>query len=114
MVNSEWGGCVMIPREDGMIRLYTQIDPKRVVNKERLMEGGQMDMGTITPEEVLAQANRIFAPFTIKFASALSWFAIWKSKLVAKISFVTVSDSLISLRACRRELFLQEPRPSCW
>ena len=97
MVNSEWGGCVMIPREDGMIRLYTQIDPKRVINKERLMEGGQMDMGTITPEEVLAQANRIFAPFTIKFASALSWFAIWKSELTRRMSFEAFTDSLISL-----------------
>lgn len=79
MVNSEWGGCVMIPREDGMIRLYTQIDQNRVVNRDKLAEGGAMDIGSITPEEVLAQANRIFAPFTIKFASPLSWFAIWKS-----------------------------------
>ncbi|KDQ12510.1 hypothetical protein BOTBODRAFT_112838 [Botryobasidium botryosum FD-172 SS1] len=77
VINSRWGGCAIIPRENGMIRLYTQIDPKRVVGVGP-EEGGAMDMGTITPEEVLAQANRIFAPFTLKFASPLSWFAIWK------------------------------------
>lgn len=62
-----------------MIRLYTQIDNRRVVGKDRLDEGGAMDIGSITPEEVLAQANRIFAPFTIKFASPLHWFSVWKS-----------------------------------
>lgn len=64
-----------------MIRLYTQIDNNRVVGKDRLDEGGAMDIGSITPEEVLAQANRIFSPFTIKFASPLHWFSVWKSKL---------------------------------
>ncbi|OBZ65833.1 Phenol 2-monooxygenase [Grifola frondosa] len=78
VVSSKHGGCVIIPRENGMIRLYTQIDPNRVVGKDRLEEGGAMDIGSITPEEVLAQANRIFAPFTIKFASPLHWFSIWK------------------------------------
>ncbi|GBE80915.1 hypothetical protein SCP_0306370 [Sparassis crispa] len=78
VVNSEHGGCCIIPREDGMIRLYTKIDPDRVVGKERLEEGGAMDIGTITADEVLAQANRIFAPFTLKFASPVSWFSIWK------------------------------------
>jgi phenol 2-monooxygenase len=36
---------------------------------------------TITPEEVLEQANKIFSPYKLKFAAPLSWFAVWKSKL---------------------------------
>ena len=42
--------------------------------------GGNVDVHTITPEEVLEQANKIFAPYTLKFAAPLSWFAVWKSK----------------------------------
>ena len=38
-----------------------------------------MDINSITAEEVLEQANKIFAPYTLKFAAPLSWFAVWKS-----------------------------------
>ena len=38
-----------------------------------------MEVHSITPEEVLEQANKIFAPYTLEFASPLSWFAVWKS-----------------------------------
>jgi phenol 2-monooxygenase len=41
--------------------------------------GGQLDIHSITPEEVLEQANRIFAPYKLSFAAPLSWFAVWKS-----------------------------------
>jgi len=41
--------------------------------------GGRVDVHSITPEEVLEQANRIFSPYKLKFAAPLSWFAIWKS-----------------------------------
>ena len=42
--------------------------------------GGQIHAHSITPEQVLEQANRIFSPYKLKFAAPLSWFAIWKSK----------------------------------
>lgn len=41
--------------------------------------GGRVDVHSITPEEVLEQANRIFSPYKLRFASSLSWFAVWKS-----------------------------------
>jgi len=41
--------------------------------------GGKVDTSSITAEEVLEQANRIFAPYKLKFAAPLSWFAVWKS-----------------------------------
>lgn len=77
-----------------MIRLYTQIDNSRVVGKDRLDEGGAMDIGSITPEEVLAQANRIFAPFTIKFASPLHWFSVWKSEF-NRVSKIFDADEIV-------------------
>lgn len=39
-----------------------------------------MEIESITAEEVLEQANKIFAPYKLEFAAPLSWFAIWKSK----------------------------------
>jgi phenol 2-monooxygenase len=33
---------------------------------------------TITPEEALDHLNKIMAPWTVEFASAMSWFAVWR------------------------------------
>lgn len=77
-------------------RLYTQLDISRAgeIAKSRQANtadaaesGGQLDISTITAEEVLEQANRIFAPYKLKFAAPLSWFAIWKSIKVNSIFF---------------------------
>ncbi|KAG0128100.1 putative Phenol 2-monooxygenase [Tuber indicum] len=87
VINSKHGGCVIIPREDGYIRLYTQLDTSATGELARSRQqsdptfaeaGGKVDVHSITPDEVLAQANRIFAPYKLKFGSTLSWFAIWK------------------------------------
>ncbi|KAH7304215.1 FAD binding domain-containing protein [Stachybotrys elegans] len=94
VISSEHGGCVIIPREDGYIRLYTQLNvsqtgaiaASRLAKDPNLAEaGGRVDINTITPEEVLEQANRIFAPYKLEFGAPLSWFAIWKiSERVAR------------------------------
>lgn len=67
-------------------RLYTQLDVSATGSIAQSRQaagfaesGGQVDVHSITPDEVLAQANRIFAPYTLKFAAPLSWFAVWKS-----------------------------------
>ncbi|KAL9039242.1 MAG: hypothetical protein Q9180_002642, partial [Flavoplaca navasiana] len=68
-------------------RLYTQLDvsatggvakARQAASANLQEDGGRVDTATITPEEVLAQANRIFAPYILRFASPLSWFAVWK------------------------------------
>ncbi|KAJ5971621.1 FAD binding domain-containing protein [Penicillium vulpinum] len=87
VLSTEHGCCIIIPREDGHIRLYTQlnmslIERARQARQERdpgfQEAGGRVDVHSITPEEVLEQSNRIFAPYTVKFASPLTWYAIWK------------------------------------
>ncbi|GME55942.1 Monooxygenase FAD-binding protein [Neofusicoccum parvum] len=87
VINSKHGGCVIIPREEGYIRLYTQLDishtgpiaSSRQAKDPAFAEaGGRVDVHSITPDEVLEQANRIFSPYKLKFAAPLSWFAIWK------------------------------------
>ncbi|KAI1146765.1 FAD binding domain-containing protein [Nemania diffusa] len=94
VISSKHGGCVIIPREDGYIRLYTQLNismagplgASRNARDPTFAEsGGNVDIHSITPEEVLEQANRIFAPYKLKFGAPLSWFAIWKiSERVAR------------------------------
>ncbi|OOF92451.1 hypothetical protein ASPCADRAFT_517848 [Aspergillus carbonarius ITEM 5010] len=89
VISSQHGGCVIIPRENGYIRLYTQLNLSQTgpiaASRQARESGGQIDVHSITPEEVLEQANRIFAPFTLRFAAPLSWFAVWKiSERVAR------------------------------
>ncbi|KAL1850581.1 hypothetical protein Plec18170_006866 [Paecilomyces lecythidis] len=87
VLSTEHGCCIIIPREDGHIRLYTQLNKSLIdrVRRERQERdpsfkeaGGKVDVHSITPDEVLEQANRIFAPYTVRFASPLTWYAIWK------------------------------------
>ncbi|KUI69011.1 Phenol 2-monooxygenase [Cytospora mali] len=87
VISSQHGGCVIIPREDGYIRLYTQLDvsatgpiaaSRQASDASFAESGGQVNVHSITPDEVLEQANNIFAPYKLKFAAPLSWFAIWK------------------------------------
>ncbi|KAI1495528.1 FAD binding domain-containing protein [Biscogniauxia marginata] len=94
VISSAHGGCVIIPREDGYIRLYTQLDisatgpisvSRQAADPSFAESGGQVDVHSITPDEVLEQANRIFAPYKLRFAEPLSWFAVWKiSERVAR------------------------------
>ncbi|KAL2869076.1 FAD binding domain-containing protein [Aspergillus lucknowensis] len=94
VISSKHGGCVIIPREQGYIRLYTQLDVSSTgpIAQSRLARdidfqesGGRVDVHSITADEVLEQANRIFAPYKLKFAAPLSWFAVWKiSERVAR------------------------------
>ncbi|TRX93220.1 hypothetical protein FHL15_005799 [Xylaria flabelliformis] len=74
--------------------LYTQLDlsmtgplaTSRQAKDPSFNEaGGKIEIHTVTPEEVLEQANRIFSPYKLKFGAPLSWFAIWKiSERVAR------------------------------
>ncbi|KAG7118481.1 Aromatic hydroxylase fmpF like protein [Verticillium longisporum] len=94
VISSKHGGCVIIPREDGYIRLYTQLDislagpiaaSRQARDPNFIESGGRVEVHSITPEEVLEQANRIFNPYKLKFAAPLSWFAVWKiSERVAR------------------------------
>lgn len=130
--STEHGGCIIIPREDGHTRIYTQIkgdkaeqianrrkmarDGHEIVNRNGIGHGNGHANGNghngdgyknghsngstngsstshsgigqtqvfdhgITPEEVLEQLNKIMAPWTVEFASPMSWFAVWRGKV---------------------------------
>ena len=97
-----------------LLRFYTQLDisstgaiqESRQAKDPTFKEtGGNVDVHSVTPEEVLAQANRIFSPYKIAFGAPLSWFAVWKGRdipcLVLENSLTGVAI-LVSERVARR------------
>ncbi|KAI0574901.1 FAD binding domain-containing protein [Pyrenophora tritici-repentis] len=87
IISEEHGGIIIIPREDGYTRFYTQItgDKARQLSKKRNGRRNSSDVGAtriddhgITADEVLEQLNKIMAPWKVEFASAMSWFAVWR------------------------------------
>jgi phenol 2-monooxygenase len=70
-------------------RFYTQIigEKARQLSQKREARRNASDVGAtriddhgITANEVLAQLNRIMAPWKVEFASAMSWFAVWRGQ----------------------------------
>ncbi|KAL5044320.1 hypothetical protein BDW71DRAFT_215705 [Aspergillus fruticulosus] len=87
MITSEHGGCIVIPREEGFTRFYIQVneDTARRLHQARQARRNASSVGTmrvddhgITPDEALDQLRKILAPWTIEFASPISWFSVWK------------------------------------
>ncbi|KAH6623079.1 hypothetical protein F5144DRAFT_582317 [Chaetomium tenue] len=100
VISEEYGGVIIIPREDGYTRFYVQITGERAAKiaasrREQRSGNGKATNGkatnghskvgetqvhdpTITPEEALEHLNKIMAPWTVEFASAMSWFAVWR------------------------------------
>ena len=76
-------------------RIYTKLSAERVqeLAEDRREVGGRVDVHSITAEEVLEQTNKVFAPYKVKFAAPLSWFAVWKSR-----SFLLVPPSTRPLK----------------
>ena len=70
-------------------RLCTKLDAEKVKNlvKDGRGSGGRVDVHSITAEEVLEQANQVFTPYRVSFASPLSWFAVWNGWSLCSIHF---------------------------
>ena len=68
-------------------RLCAKLDAEKVkdLSKDGRRSGGRVDVHSITAEEVLEQVNKIFTPYRVKFASPLSWFAVWNGWLLCSI-----------------------------
>ncbi|KAL5361513.1 FAD binding domain-containing protein [Aspergillus floccosus] len=94
IIRAEHGGCIVIPREDGYTRFYTQINGEKArklqANRQARRNAStvgetRIDDHGITPDEVLEQLNKIIAPHKVEFASPMSWFSVWRvSERVAR------------------------------
>ncbi|KAI9371573.1 FAD binding domain-containing protein [Aspergillus egyptiacus] len=87
VISAEHGGSIVIPREEGFTRFYIQMnkDMARKLYETRRARRNASSVGEtriddhgITPEDALAQLNKIMAPWTVEFASPISWFSVWK------------------------------------
>ncbi|KAL4783565.1 FAD binding domain-containing protein [Aspergillus varians] len=87
MLTTEHGGCIIIPREEGFTRYYVQINgetARRLQEKREARRNAssvgetRIDDHGITPDEALEQLRKILSPWTIEFASPISWFSVWK------------------------------------
>ncbi|KAL4794243.1 FAD binding domain-containing protein [Aspergillus venezuelensis] len=87
MITSKHGGSIIIPREEGYTRFYVQINEetarrlqeKREIRRNTSSVGEtRIDDHGITPEEALDQLRKIMDPWTVEFASPISWFSVWK------------------------------------
>ncbi|KAL0959585.1 hypothetical protein HGRIS_011295 [Hohenbuehelia grisea] len=87
VLNSDHGGCLIIPRERDMVRLYAQLRPDA--------PGEEFDHSKWGPEEVLVQLNKIFAPYTLKYASPVDWYTI-----------LTISERVASTFVHKDRIFL--------
>lgn len=71
-IHSEKDGSVMIiPREGALVRFYIQLQD---VEKDA---NGRVAREKITPEMILAQCQKIFAPYTITYEK-ISWFTAYQ------------------------------------
>lgn len=86
--STEHGATIMVPREQGVTRIYVQVPPGKAAqvaatrrqNRENSSVVGETQVHEhgITPDEVLEQYRRIMSPWKVDFAGPMSWFAVWR------------------------------------
>ena len=73
-VHSTNGSCMIIPREDDLIRLYIQLTDRDALNAE-----GRVDVAKTSPDKLLSVAQKSFHPF--KMASKeFDWYTVYISE----------------------------------
>ncbi|KAI0675863.1 FAD binding domain-containing protein [Trametes maxima] len=72
-VHSNNGSCMIIPREDDIIRLYIQLSDRDVIDPAT----GRVDKSKMGPEKLLDVAQKSFAPFKISAAGDIDWWTLY-------------------------------------
>ncbi|KAI0073054.1 hypothetical protein K474DRAFT_1604014 [Panus rudis PR-1116 ss-1] len=73
-IHSDNGSCMVIPRENDIVRLYIQLSDKDVViNKET----GRVDKTNIGPEQLLQVARNSMKPYKIEQVGEVEWWTIY-------------------------------------
>lgn len=74
-IHSESSGSVMvIPRENKLVRLYTQLTTTEKIGDD---VGGRADRSQINPDVIIAAAQKIMAPYTITYKE-LDWWTAYQ------------------------------------
>ncbi|KAI0450472.1 FAD binding domain-containing protein [Xylaria acuta] len=88
LVHEKYGGCIIVPREQGYTRFYCQITGERAAKIAEARKSGrsnssavgetQVNEHGITPDEALEHLNKIMDPWKVEYTSPMSWFAVWR------------------------------------
>lgn len=81
IVQSEFGTCGIVPREDDMVRLYIQI-PEEDLSMDA---DGKLVKTEATPEKLLGVTQNILKPYTLT-AEKVHWWTVYKSKIACTVS----------------------------
>ena len=88
-LDSESGAYIRIANHYG--RFYTQLNGEKARQLARNRQARRntsavgdtrIDDHGITAEEVLELTNKVLDPYTVEFASSMSWFSVWKGRVV--------------------------------
>ncbi|KAI5816937.1 putative FAD monooxygenase [Pyronema omphalodes] len=69
--SAEDGSVMVIPRENALVRLYIQM---KEIDRQA---DGRVDRAKITPEKILAQAQKIMHPYTLSYEE-IQWFTAYQ------------------------------------
>ncbi len=81
-VHSTNGSCMIIPRENYLIRLYIQLTDRELLNEE-----GRVDKTKMGPENLLRVAQKSFHPFKIT-TKEFDWYTIYISKSQTSVPII--------------------------
>lgn len=101
IISAEHGGTILVPREQGMTRIYVQVPREKAAkvaearrrkrtNESVVSETQVYDHG-ITPDEVMQQWKRIMSPWKVEFAGPMSWFAVWRGSCLGIQSLLCIN-----------------------
>jgi phenol 2-monooxygenase len=98
------GSIMVIPRENGLVRLYIQlreVDHHESVGDNALPEGAKkrVDRSKITADRILAVAQKIFEPYTLE-AAETHWFTAYQIGQRVAASFQKDNRVFIAGDAC--------------
>ncbi|THU89176.1 hypothetical protein K435DRAFT_969217 [Dendrothele bispora CBS 962.96] len=73
-VHSSTGFCLIVPREDDMVRLYIPLDETA---HYRDSETKKVNVGAVNPDELLEIAKRAFEPYYMNAKDGYHWWTIY-------------------------------------
>lgn len=99
-VHSVHGVLLIIPRENGMVRLYIQQPSNAFINPNT----GRVDKDRTSPQEILKQGQRILQPFRMEaIDDKFAWWTVYVGKCNLWLSMAPTMTDLSQLdRESRR------------
>ncbi|KIJ11904.1 hypothetical protein PAXINDRAFT_171529 [Paxillus involutus ATCC 200175] len=90
-IQSAHGTCMVIPREDDIVRLYIQLSGGDLIDPST----GRVDKSRMNPEKLFEVARKIFQPFELRTSTGFEWWTLY-----------TVGQRIASSYSVRERVFI--------